>query len=218
MRDLKAELDLLQQTTAYKWGEDGALIAEEAIKRAIAAESQNTESYVLLYGAFDKVKDEAEQLKCDNAALREENEQLKIELEWHKHPEKHSGMAAQLVLEAQREANRQAHIREENDLQRASIQQLLAQVVGLRDCLDEATELIADIRDGNYIPDTFTTQPWKKILSSPDPGAEIRERMAKLEAIAEAAQEILAVKADNYSCLKLWSNLSLSLAALGDRP
>ena len=34
----------------------------------------------------------------------------------------------------------------------------------LKDCLKEAVDLMEDIIKGKYEPDSFTTQPWKKIL------------------------------------------------------
>ena len=34
------------------------------------------------------------------------------------------------------------------------------------DCLSEAIDLMEDVRTGNYKPDSFTTQPWKKALKS----------------------------------------------------
>jgi len=73
MRDLKANLKELTDRGNYKTDYPTQL---EWLERAIAAESKNTESYDLLYGVFDKVKDEAEQLKQDKAALTEENARL----------------------------------------------------------------------------------------------------------------------------------------------
>jgi hypothetical protein len=113
-----------------------------------------------------------------------------------------------------------AAFREESDIQRVSIQKLSAQVVGLRDCLDEAIELIEDIRDGNYIPDTFTTQPWKEILSQPDPGADIRERMEKLEAVADQVHKTCKNRCRMIHCQSgcPFYEAKIALAALGDRP
>ena len=31
----------------------------------------------------------------------------------------------------------------------------------LKECLNEAVELMEDVENGNYTPDSFTTQPWK---------------------------------------------------------
>jgi len=70
-RDLKAELKQLSENPSITKLME---LAEEAVDRAIVAMAKNTESYDLLYNAFDKVKGEAEQLKQDNAALREEND------------------------------------------------------------------------------------------------------------------------------------------------
>jgi hypothetical protein len=81
-------------------------------------------------------------------------------------------------------------LREENDLQRDSIQQLSAQVAGYRNILKvihagctpflKTSDLAKDIAYACY-----------KALSNPDPGAEIMDRMKKLEAVAEAAKELL---------------------------
>ena len=89
-----------------------------------------------------------------------------------------------------------AHLREENDLQRHSIQQLSAQVAGLR----EALSVIRNNPDLWKRPkiggqDKYAGMPplvrkIDSILAQPDPGAEIMERMKKLEAVAEAAREV----------------------------
>ena len=94
MRDLKADLKGLQANPS-DWTELPRGLVVEYLERAIAAGKKNTESYDLLYGVFDKVKEEAELLKIDKAALTEEN-----------------------------------------DLQRASIQQLSAQVVRMQETLN----------------------------------------------------------------------------------
>ena len=133
----------------------------EAIERAIKAESKNTKEYEFLYNVFDKVKDEAEQLKADNAALREEN-----------------------------------------DHQRHSIQQLSAQVAELREGLEyalEQWEVYADeglCDDDSYLLDTDDMEGVKyreiaEILSRPNPGADLLAKIERLEAVAEAAQNFM---------------------------
>jgi len=72
-RDLKAELKYLSENPSITKLME---LAEDATDRAIAANIQNTESYDLLYNAFDKVKEEAEQLKQGKTALTEENAHL----------------------------------------------------------------------------------------------------------------------------------------------
>ena len=65
----------------------------------------------------------------------------------------------------------------------------------------------------------------KKVLSSPDPGADIRERMAKLEAVAVAAESTpFRYCEDKTKCTEVVSRfgcplfpLCQALAALGDR-
>ena len=39
-----------------------------------------------------------------------------------------------------------------------------AKVEELESCLREAIDLMEDIREGNYKPDSFTTQPWHTVL------------------------------------------------------
>lgn len=88
-----------------------------------------------------------------------------------------------------------AALREENDLQRHSIQQLSAQVAGLREGLTniaEAKEIRVQQPFGAVIctPSMESLQRYAwDILHQPDPGAEIMERMKKLEAVAEAARD-----------------------------
>jgi len=36
----------------------------------------------------------------------------------------------------------------------------------LKSCLSEAIDLMEDVRSGDYKPDYFTTQPWKRVLES----------------------------------------------------
>ena len=89
-----------------------------------------------------------------------------------------------------------AALREENDLQRDSIQQLSAQVAGLR----EALSVIRNNPDLWKRPkiggqDKYAGMPplvrkIDSILAQPDPGAEIMERMKKLEAVVTAAREL----------------------------
>jgi len=144
MRDLKADLKGLQANPS-DWTELPRGLVVEYLERAIAAGKKNTESYDLLYGVFDKVKEEAELLKIDKAALTEEN-----------------------------------------DIQRASIQQLSAQVVGLREALEKLARLGNEPHYGNSIGNEIA----KQALASPDPGEKHRERMSKMQAVVDAANEL----------------------------
>jgi broad-specificity NMP kinase len=45
------------------------------------------------------------------------------------------------------------------------ITQLETENKRLRECLSEAIDLVESVRTGEYKPDSFTTQPWKKALS-----------------------------------------------------
>ena len=138
-----------------------------------------------------------------------------------------------------------AALREKTDLQRHSIQQLSAQVVGLREILVKTLPIIGELAESigygyykpvdprDFTPDfeccskteisnwkndcvkaesgeeigdirlwglgTYKIkdpemielrEKMKTILTQPDPGAKIRERMRKLEAAAEAAKEV----------------------------
>ena len=80
-----------------------------------------------------------------------------------------------------------AALREENDLQRDSIQQLSAQVAAYRKVIMNCP--IED-QDGCNCPDCKAVRRCENVLQG-DPGAEIMEHMAKLEAVAEAANLIL---------------------------
>jgi thiamine phosphate synthase YjbQ (UPF0047 family) len=118
-----------------------------------------------------------EKLETDNAALRELNEKLSDDL-------------VKTIEKCAPEHEELAGYKEENDLQRDSIQQLSAQVAGYRNILKvihagctpflKTSDLAKDIAYACY-----------KALSNPDPGAEIMDRMKKLEAVAEAAKELL---------------------------
>jgi hypothetical protein len=44
--------------------------------------------------------------------------------------------------------------------------------VELIECLQEAIDLMESVRNGEYSPDTFTTQPWKRIISELIPHPE----------------------------------------------
>lgn len=172
-RDLRADLrewnsDLINGIRSTDW----FYLAGEYIERALKAEKKNIESYDLLYGAFDKVKDEAEQLKADNAALREEN-----------------------------------------DLQRDSIQQLSAQVAAYRkviiDCPIEA-------QDGCNCPDCKAVRNCENILyTQSNPGADLLAKIERLEAVAEAAKPIgICPNCDNNCRYCPIIDLQQALAAL----
>ena len=93
-----------------------------------------------------------------------------------------------------------ATLTEENDIQRQAIQNLSAQVVGLTDCL-----LSFPFKQHNPecgCPECQWLGKREKFLKEPDPGAEIRERLAKLEKVAEAAQAVCGLGwTDNYSTM-----------------
>jgi hypothetical protein len=36
----------------------------------------------------------------------------------------------------------------------------------VRECLLEAIDLMEDVKEGTYKPDSLTTQPWKKVVSN----------------------------------------------------
>ena len=194
MRDLKADLEICNKATPGPWrvsgdinhlvfaengcsGEPIALIADcgqlhhadtkehvmemqanaafiaaartgwpESLERAIKAESKNTKEYEFLYNAFDKVKDEAEQLKEDNTALREEN-----------------------------------------DLQRHSIQQLSAQVAECQDALKKIHRFIHPHNSPRY--SSHIDNICDSVIYNPNPGADLLAKIEKLEAAAEAAKE-----------------------------
>ena len=76
-----------------------------------------------------------------------------------------------------------AAYKEENDLQRASIQQLSSQVVAYRKAI---TDCPIEAKYGCNCLDCRAVRNCENVLLLPDPGAEIRERMAKLEAVAKA--------------------------------
>lgn len=86
---------------------------------------------------------------------------------------------------------------EENDLQRHSIQQLSAQVVQLREGLKtirDNPELWKRPKIGGQ--DKYAGMPplvrkIDSILSQPNPGADLLAKIAKLEAVAEAAREFM---------------------------
>ncbi len=43
-------------------------------------------------------------------------------------------------------------------------QKLVERVEKLSSCLEEAIDLMEDVREGKYKPDSFTTQPWRKAI------------------------------------------------------
>ena len=104
-----------------------------------------------------------------------------------------------------------AALREENDLQRHSIKQLSAQVAAYREAIADA---IYHLEYG----DTWTTEKLKNTLSQPDPGAEIMERMKKLEAVAEALRnyrKFASVYCDQQENIA-WQKVEKALADLGE--
>ena len=115
-----------------------------------------------------------------------------------------------------------AALREENDRQRHSIKQLSAQVAGLREGLTvirDNPELWKRPKIGG--PDKYAGMPplvrkIDSILSSPDPGAEIMERMKKLEAVVEALRnyrKFASVYCDQQENIA-WQKVDKALADL----
>ena len=105
--------------------------------------------------------------------------------------------------------DRSAALREENDLQRHSIQQLSAQVVKLMNLLKNIYAVC--------IPFTNTSDLAKEVipacieaLNAPVPSAEIMERMAKLEAVATVAG---AISSGCYDA-NIWDKLKQALAEM----
>lgn len=108
--------------------------------------------------------------------------------------------------------NQLSALREANDLQRHSIQQLSAQLADYRkvimDCPIEA-------QDGCNCPDCKAVRRCENVLQG-DPGAEIMERMKKLEAVAEALRnyrKFASVYCDQQENIA-WQKAEKALAAL----
>ena len=112
-----------------------------------------------------------------------------------------------------------AALREANDLQRDSIQRLSAQVAGLRESLQEWSDYLESTK--SFTGDNFKPmrRRMKQALSSPDPGAEIRERMAKLEAVlndiypAIAGRVIQLQKAGEEKAAAEWNEIAKQVFA-----
>jgi len=89
-----------------------------------------------------------------------------------------------LIRTSQEMQSSHATLTEENDIQRQAIQNLSAQVVAYRDCLEQIGKGICE--SNIYGIKMYVNE----LLASPDPGAEIRERLEKLKKVAEAAESI----------------------------
>ena len=97
------------------------------------------------------------------------------------------------AIEAEEKA---AYLTEENDIQRQAIQNLSSQVVELRDVLNDIyPDIAGHVILLKYAGEEKAANDWNivatkifKAIDSPAPGAEIRERLAKLEKFAESAQ------------------------------
>jgi len=115
--------------------------------------------------------------------------------------------------------NQLSALREANDLQRDSIQRLSAQVAGLRESLQEWSDYLESTK--SFTGDNFKPmrRRMKQALSSPDPGAEIRERMAKLEAVlndiypAIAGRVIQLQKAGEEKAAAEWNEIAKQVFA-----
>lgn len=101
-------------------------------------------------------------------------------------------------LDEQHYKEKIAALREENDLQRHSIQQLSAQVAELRDALESIKKHECPpiyTRDGhclNAIKGCFECMAGYHLERiSSNPGADLLAKIAKLEAVAEAAREFM---------------------------
>lgn len=150
------------------------------------------------------------------ATLTEENDKLRIDLD--QYSEMALNLSAQVAYYKNEGEDVNAH-NDHGDYYHRDVPasytdklekqnaKLSAQVVGLREALEKIADPI------KYLQTETERKPWAKInglmimglvndvnwikglakeaLSSPDPGAEIRERMAKLEKVAEYADALL---------------------------
>ena len=69
-------------------------------------------------------------------------------------------------------------------------------VFELRDCLAEAVDLVDDIREGDYKPDSFTTQPWRAALKG-----TISLEQTELEKTLCKQIEALQAKVEEERCI-----------------
>ena len=107
-----------------------------------------------------------------------------------------------------------AALREENDLQRHSIKQLSAQVAAYRKAI---TDCPIEAQDGCNCPDCKAVRRCENILRG-DAGAEIMERMKKLEAVGDALRnyrKFASVYCDQQENIA-WQKVEKALADLGE--
>ena len=175
----------------------------EAIERAIVAESLIENAGKELKEWMRRVNETEEKLK----EVEEHNEHLIWSYEEYE---------AVTKAEIARLQAENAALREENDLQRHGIQQLSAQVAGLRESLAmirDKPELWKRPKIGGQ--DKYAGMPplvrkIDSILSQPNPGADLLAKIAKLEAGTRLIETDMGVcyqdfawKCDN--CSEVWT-------------
>lgn len=140
----------------------------------------------------DKALDEWVKLREENAQLRELNEKLSDDL-------------VKIIEKCAPEHEELQGYKEENDLQRHSIQQLSAQVAELRGAIITLNDCnryyLGNAVTGYYVPVGIMNK-LNNLLSHANPGTDLLDKMAKLEAVAAAAKEVdSAIFAPSYQSL-----------------
>jgi len=82
------------------------------------------------------------------------------------------------------------YLEEENDLQRDSIQKLSAQGIAYRDMLQLIEHYFRNPSKYDGTWSEFYAEKIKLLLDDPNPGADLLDKIAKLEAIAEATEKM----------------------------
>ena len=231
MRDLIADKDVCDKATPGPW--------------VMVEESEGSRFYSVIHGtagvSFSGNRDDNKFIAAAREGWPEAIERAIAAEEEFKNEKKYCIEMSTEYLKIINKNNEKLHetenqlsaLREASDLQRHSIQQLSAQLVGLRGALDliriHFAENIChsltcpfDYCQGEKCKSYEARKVIANTLNSTDPGAEIRERIEKLEAVAESLlnyRKFASVYCDHQENIA-WHKVEKALAALegGERP
>lgn len=244
MRDLKSDLEICEKATPGGWKVDDSpncsyincIIYSDQYPVAVVKTPRDEQGFPVDSNIRDNNAIFISSARTGwpeaiERAIKAE-EELEKQIKYHvERTDEHTEIISRLNKKNRAVGEQNATLREENDQQRDSIQQLSAQVAEQNTLYRGAIHSVEKIILDNTVSftelqehiDKYTTFTLKN-----NPGAEIMERMKKLEAVAEAAKELLNLPTTS-SHIGTWEGIILhddilermsdALAALeGDRP
>lgn len=217
-RDLKADFEICNKATPGPWNVAGP---ENTIKDADGKQV----CFVTIHGSSMHGRSNIPFIAAAREGWPEAIERaIKAEEEYAKLQKYHVDKQTEYVDMYKKLNDKKSALTEESDLQRASIQQLSAQVVALQEGLKYSLEQWAMYADAGQIEGYYLCEgndsegekynSIRQLLSSPDPGKQYREKVAKMQRVVDNARFLLQVNQNGCMSQIGESELAKALADL----